>query len=59
NYHVGHEDVLDDIYALIRRNNLPITLVGNSYRGIGVSDVIFDARLEVEYLNLETMKRKQ
>ncbi|CAF1372834.1 unnamed protein product [Rotaria sordida] len=59
NYIVGHDDNLDDIYALIRRYNLPLTLVGNSYRGIGVNDVIFDARLEIEYLNLETMKRKQ
>ncbi|CAF3985098.1 unnamed protein product [Rotaria magnacalcarata] len=58
NYYVGHEDVLDDINTLIRRNNLPLTLVGNSYRGIGISDVIFDTRVEVEYLNLETMKRK-
>ncbi|CAF3330585.1 unnamed protein product [Rotaria socialis] len=58
NYYVGHEDVLDDINTLVRRNNLPLTLVGNSYRGIGISDVIYDARVEVEYLNLETMKRK-
>ena len=50
---MGHEDLLDDINALIRRDRLPLTLVGNSYRGVGVSDVIYDARVEMEYLNLE------
>lgn len=53
NYNVGHQDLLDDINALVRRDRLPLTLVGNSYRGVGVSDVIYDARVEMEYLNLE------
>jgi protoporphyrinogen oxidase len=56
---VGHQDIVDDIYALIRRDNLPLTLVGNSYRGVGISDVIYDARVEVEYLNLNPTKTKQ
>ncbi|CAF1188071.1 unnamed protein product [Adineta steineri] len=54
NYNVGHQDVLDDIYAIIRRDKLPLTLVGNSYRGVGISDVIYDTRVEMEYLNLNS-----
>jgi len=58
NYIVGHEDNLDDIYAIIQREKLPLTLVGNSYRGIGVNDVIYDSRVEMEYLNLDQTFQK-
>jgi hypothetical protein len=37
----------------IQRARLPLTLVGNSYRGVGVSDTIYDARYQMEYLNSE------
>lgn len=50
--------MLDDINAIIRQKHLPLSLVGNSYRGVGVSDVIYDARLEMEYLNIESKKNK-
>ncbi|UJR08894.1 hypothetical protein I4U23_013148 [Adineta vaga] len=39
NYNVGHQALLDDIYARIRHDKLPLTLVGNSYRGVGVNNM--------------------
>ena len=51
--------MLDDINAIVRQERLPLSLVGNSYRGVGVNDVIYDARVEMEYLNFDSNKVKQ
>ncbi|CAF0780922.1 unnamed protein product [Didymodactylos carnosus] len=56
NYNVGHQNILDDLDTIIYKENLPLTLVGNSYRGVGINDVIYDARVEIEYLNLKEQR---
>ena len=43
---------------IIKKEKLPLSLIGNSYRGVGVSDVIYDARLEMEYLIRNENKEK-
>ncbi|VVC93571.1 unnamed protein product [Leptidea sinapis] len=46
-YVVGHYDRVDSIREYIENNNLPISLVGSSYDGVGVNDVIFSAKTQV------------
>ncbi|XP_059469670.1 protoporphyrinogen oxidase [Neocloeon triangulifer] len=47
-YTVGHYERLDEIDNYIKAKNLPLHLVGASYRGIGINDVIMSAKLAVD-----------
>lgn len=47
-YSVGHYENVENIFSYIKENKLPITLVGSSYRGVGVNDVIVSAKTGVE-----------
>ncbi|XP_034029826.1 protoporphyrinogen oxidase [Thalassophryne amazonica] len=49
-YHVGHRHRVESIRNYIRTNRLPLSLVGASYEGVSVSDVIFSGRTAVEEL---------
>lgn len=47
-YVVGHYERVDRIRDYIALNNLPISLVGCSYDGVGMNDVIYSAKQQVE-----------
>lgn len=47
-YVIGHYERVDRIREYIKVNNLPISLVGCSYDGVGINDVIFSAKTQVE-----------
>lgn len=47
-YVVGHYDKVDRIRSYIKENNLPISLIGCSYDGVGINDVIYSAKTKVE-----------
>lgn len=49
-YIVGHQQNLHDIREYIRQNQLPLSLCGASYDGVGINDVILSARRAVEGL---------
>ncbi len=47
-YVVGHSKNLQRIERYIDEHKLPLSLVGNSYRGVSINDVILDSRRQVE-----------
>ncbi|XP_023947576.2 protoporphyrinogen oxidase [Bicyclus anynana] len=47
-YVVGHYERVAAIREYISSNNLPISLVGSSYDGVGINDVIYSAKTQVE-----------
>ncbi|XP_063360128.1 protoporphyrinogen oxidase [Cydia amplana] len=47
-YVIGHYERVDGIRKYIRDHNLPISIVGSSYDGVGINDVIFSAKKQVE-----------
>ncbi|KAJ0179041.1 hypothetical protein K1T71_005816 [Dendrolimus kikuchii] len=47
-YVIGHYERVDSIRKYITDNNLPISLVGCSYDGVGINDVIYSAKTQVE-----------
>ena len=55
-YIVGHAKNLENIEKYIEENKLPLTVTGSSYRGVGLNDVIFDARKQVKKL-INRMKK--
>ena len=42
-YTIGHSDRIEKIFTYIDHHNLPLTLIGSSYKGISVSDCILNA----------------
>ncbi|XP_076258768.1 protoporphyrinogen oxidase isoform X1 [Rhynchophorus ferrugineus] len=50
-YIVGHQENLHKIETYIKTNNLPLSLCGSSYYGIGVNDVILSSKNVVENVN--------
>lgn len=44
-YRPGHKERIDRVRANIKRLGIPLTLIGQSYDGIAVNDVIFGARM--------------
>jgi len=50
-YTVGHYERLDAVESYIKKHNLPLHLVGASYKGIGINDVILSAKRAVENLS--------
>ncbi|XP_078143493.1 protoporphyrinogen oxidase [Centroberyx gerrardi] len=49
-YHLGHWQRLESICSYVRKNLLPLSLVGSSYDGVSVNDVIFSGRTAVKGL---------
>ncbi|CAH2243671.1 protoporphyrinogen oxidase isoform X1 [Pararge aegeria] len=47
-YVIGHYERVGEIREYISCNNLPISLVGSSYDGVGINDVIYSAKTQVE-----------
>lgn len=47
-YVVGHHERTERIKAYVNNHNLPLSLVGASYDGVGINDVILSARTAVE-----------
>lgn len=47
-YVIGHYERVEKVREYIKRNNLPISLVGSSYDGVGINDVILSAKTQVE-----------
>ncbi|XP_075971248.1 protoporphyrinogen oxidase [Anticarsia gemmatalis] len=47
-YVIGHYERVEKIRRYIQENNLPISLVGCSYDGVGINDVIYSAKTQVE-----------
>jgi len=43
-YHVGHYKLAENIQNYLLAQNLPLTIVGNMWGGVGVNDVIVNAR---------------
>ncbi|XP_021356293.1 protoporphyrinogen oxidase-like [Mizuhopecten yessoensis] len=48
-YLVGHNERVERIFKYIKDNNLPLSLVGSSYKGVSVNDCIYNAKLRVEH----------
>ncbi|XP_068188902.1 protoporphyrinogen oxidase isoform X2 [Antennarius striatus] len=49
-YYEGHYRRVESMRSFIRKNNLPLSLIGSSYDGVSVNDVIYNARRAVEDL---------
>ncbi|KAM8846466.1 protoporphyrinogen oxidase [Synchiropus picturatus] len=49
-YELGHSRRVESMWHFIKEKNLPLTLIGASYAGVSVNDVIFSARTGVEKL---------
>lgn len=47
-YVVGHYENVEKIRKYVDENNLPLSLIGCSYDGVGINDVIYSARSQVE-----------
>lgn len=47
-YVVGHYERVERIRKYIQQHNLPISLIGCSYDGVGINDVIYSAKTQVE-----------
>lgn len=44
----GHSERIQRIRNYIAEHKLPMTLIGNSFDGVGVNDAIFSAKKNVE-----------
>ncbi|XP_067617661.1 protoporphyrinogen oxidase [Eurosta solidaginis] len=49
-YTVGHKQRVADIRRYIKQYDLPLTLCGAAYDGVGINDVILSARMQVQTL---------
>ncbi|XP_001633012.2 protoporphyrinogen oxidase [Nematostella vectensis] len=49
-YHIGHTSRVNRIFNYVRDNGLPLSLVGSSYKGVGVNDCVYNAKVMVEEL---------
>lgn len=47
-YQVGHSEIVRKIRDYVKVHNLPISLCGMSYDGVGVNDVIYSAKLAAD-----------
>ena len=55
-YEIGHEQKIDSIINYVRSNNIPLTIVGNIFGGVGVNDVIVNSRNEtLKWLSMNHM----
>lgn len=46
-YLIGHYERIEEIRKYIHRNNMPMSLIGCSYDGVGINDVIHSAKTQV------------
>ncbi|XP_059194622.1 protoporphyrinogen oxidase [Centropristis striata] len=49
-YYLGHFQRVESMRGFIRENNLSLSLIGSSYDGVSVNDVIFSGRTSAEEL---------
>ncbi|XP_054258959.1 protoporphyrinogen oxidase [Macrosteles quadrilineatus] len=49
-YTIGHYDRVKRVMSYIKEHKMPLTVIGASYNGVGINDVIFTARTAVEVL---------
>uniref|UniRef100_UPI0037E9B97B protoporphyrinogen oxidase n=1 Tax=Semicossyphus pulcher TaxID=241346 RepID=UPI0037E9B97B len=49
-YYQGHYQKVESMRSFIKNNNLPLSLIGSSYDGVSVNDVIFSGRTAAEEL---------
>ncbi|CAK6972025.1 protoporphyrinogen oxidase [Scomber scombrus] len=49
-YYQGHFRAVESMRSFIKEHNLPLSLIGSSYDGVSVNDVIFSGRTAVEEL---------
>ncbi|XP_037639547.1 protoporphyrinogen oxidase [Sebastes umbrosus] len=49
-YYQGHHRRVESMRSFIRENNLSLSLIGSSYDGVSVNDVIFNGRTAAEEL---------
>lgn len=47
-YVVGHKDKVGQLRKVIKSEKLPLSLVGSSYDGVGINDVIMSAKQQVQ-----------
>jgi oxygen-dependent protoporphyrinogen oxidase len=55
-YVVGHNQVLTKIFSEIKQRNLPLSLVGSSYKGPSVNDCINNTRIEMERITGKSLQ---
>lgn len=51
-YIVGHYERIDKIFKYIKNENLPLSLVGSSYNGVGINDVIMSSKTAVSKIEV-------
>lgn len=51
-YVVGHYERIDKIFKYIKNENLPLSLVGSSYKGVGINDVIMSSKTAVSQIKV-------
>lgn len=49
-YVVGHHERVDRIFKYIKDNNVPLSLVGSSFGGVSLNEVIMSSKIAVEKL---------
>uniref|UniRef100_A0A3Q2ZQS4 Protoporphyrinogen oxidase n=1 Tax=Kryptolebias marmoratus TaxID=37003 RepID=A0A3Q2ZQS4_KRYMA len=47
-YYLGHFQRVESMRSFIKKNGLPLSLIGSSYDGVSVNDVIFSGRTAVQ-----------
>ena len=47
-YYVGHSDLLKSMRKYIAEHNLPLTLVGSWYDGVGINDCVYHTQNAVD-----------
>ena len=49
-YKVGHKEIVQSSFRYIQDNQLPLSLIGSSYQGVGVNDCVLGAKNLVDSL---------
>ena len=49
-YQIGHLKTVDSINNEVKENNLPLSIVGSSYKAVGLNDCIYNSQIEAEKL---------
>ncbi|KAL1131539.1 hypothetical protein AAG570_011156 [Ranatra chinensis] len=52
-YTVGHTKRVGDIFSYVKSNRLPLSLIGSSYKGVGINDVIMSSKNAVNHIQKE------
>lgn len=51
-YVVGHYERVDKIFQYIQNKKLPLSLVGSSYSGVGINDVIMSSKMAISQIQV-------